>query len=253
VIYIQDDEQWAEQVLNTIGYGFDAPCMLFRGQPDEHWSVRWNALLWPTKKPAATDLLEWIKGTEQKRSGFRQTYQSLSERLEQDATNIKLRFELIEHCQALGGYPAMVHRFVPWLLLNHDKWYKYENDLRENELTEEQFRTIVFERIRLAREALDLFGHETQYSKSYRVPKQFLVIKFDSWIDRVERERTGFWSGLVMPEKGMEWQWSRTFKSYAETIKAGERTDRDRFILHALTAEGDEWQALIEQYTIDSP
>ena len=30
-------------------------------------------------------------------------------------------------------------------------------------------------------------------------------------------------------------------------------TDRDRFILHALTAEGDEWQALIEQYTNDSP
>lgn len=253
LIFYEDEEPGKRSLVDRIEYLSTGSWLLIRDASGDFSPGQWHTVLWPMHQPSPEELLAWIKDPEQKRSDFFETYQTLSERLEQDPTNIQLRFELIGHCQDLGGYPPMAIKYVPWLLLNNEKWYLYETETNGGSLTEDQFRTIIFNRIRSAREQIGFFGHATRYSRDWRVPKRFLVIKFHSWIDRIEHERTGFWSGFVPLKTGVAWKWSRIFKPYVETIQSGGGTDRDRFIAHALTAEGEQWQALIKQYSYDSP
>lgn len=195
--------------------------------------------------PTRADLVvDWLKRPEREKQEFRMRELDLLNRIACDPSDVGARLDLIELRSRSGGRSVGAFSLLPWLLMHNEDWFTHERMISRNKLTEGQFRSSVFNEIMVARHSMNLFKDASS---------GYLDVEHDLWIDRIERERTGFWSGVVMPEKGMQWQWSRTFKPYAESIKAGEGTERDRFILHALTAEGEQWQELIEQYSDDSP
>lgn len=246
LIFYQDEQPNVESFVHRIGYLHTGSRLLIREASGDFATGRWHWTQWPTRQPSSEALLDWSKNPAQMRWDFDQTYIERSSRLEQNPSDIQLRFKLIEQCEGLGGYQPMAYDFVPGLLLHNQSWYEYESGFVAKNLTEKQFRVTVFEIIQYARETLELFVHLK--------PRPFRSKEKDTWVDRVAfGNPAAFGQGIQTAQSNMIHKWARLCEDLQERMDLGTATDRDRFILHALTAEGDEWQALIEQYTIDSP
>lgn len=251
LIFHQDGVPGVRSEADRLPFSFgDGDRVHLRSASGEFQSGKWNLFQWPTSPPNPGELLEWINEPEQKQRQRSAEFHTLSEKIELNPSDIKLRHEAIALCESIGGYPPMAHRFVPWLLLNHDRWYDYESGASEAELSEEQFRTVVFERIRSAREQLDLFSGFMGYGSGADNEGW----SFDDWVEKeIWKSRSfTFGNGIQTPGKTMPWEWAYSVQSMRDHCELNGYSDRDRFILHALTAEGEEWQELIEQHAPDS-
>lgn len=206
------------------GYGFRLSRDQFPNDP--HLVIKWlRDPKWRTKVSQSRDL-------------------DLLNRIARNPSDVGARIELIEHRSRSSGRSVQALELVPWLLVENTEWFDFERKMSSHQLSEEQFRRKVFNEIMVARLTLSLFKNSsTRYPSS----------KFDTWIERVERESTGFWSGVVPFKTGAAWHWGRLLEPYVDSVQSGEGTDRDRFIVYALLAEGEEWKALIQKYSEEQP
>lgn len=184
----------------------------------------------------AEELIDWLKFPNREANERKTKEWSLLHRIARNPNSIQPRLELIELYKAHSESDLEHHRFVPWLLLNIDLWYAHE----KHTLSEDKFRLKVFQMIRGAREDLDLFGRV-----STRVNKGTV---FDTWIERLNADQWGAFTGFIGPKLSTRWQWANTLKPHYIDVELETLTDREQFILKALTAEGEEWQRLVDEF-----
>ena len=246
LIFYQDEQSTVKSLVDGIGYLHTGSRLLIREASGDFLKKRWYLAHWPKHQPSSEEVLAWIKDPAQMRWDLQRTFRERYSRFEQDPSDTQLRFQLIEQCEGLGGYPEMANHYVPGLLLHNQSWYEYECGFVDDHLTEKHFRKMVFERIRYGRETLELFAH--------LMPQPFRSKETDTWFYRVTFGNAAvFGQGIQTAQSIMIHKWASLCKDLAELVDLGTATDRDRFILNALTAEGEEWQQLVEQYERVAP
>lgn len=186
----------------------------------------------------ANELLRWLRNAK-----YGTSYTTgLYGRVANDPDNIQLRFELITELEKEDSQFAAL-QLLPWLVEHNDTWFRYEKRTRGGKLEEENFKQILFHHIKELREATNLFAHSDGKHK------------FTSWVEYYRWRKTIFYSGSVSPGWMMSDQLDNCIqkdsyiRSLESAIEQGTATDRDLFILKALTSEGEEWESMIEQYT----
>lgn len=201
----------------------------------------WSKSQWPSIKPTPQQLINWLSNPKQFIEKREHQQRRLLNSIANNPDELWSRFALMDMHQSLGGYALFKHKLEPWLLVHSELWYIHERQASKNRTNEIEFRLIIFEMIRTAREELNLFGtiSESQTGTVY-----------NKWIRLEYQASRGFHAGVVLPHKSIRWQWANILKPHYIDADPETLTDREQFILKALTAEGQEWQQLKEQYQI---
>lgn len=185
--------------------------------------------------------IEWI---EQVRSG-KTPVESAYEAVDADPDDVGLRGQLMAELWKERRETEYLRQNT-WLLDHHESYMQHL--LAEDaELTEDYFRWVLLYQIGNLRDNLGLFKR----IRDGRVS--------DGWADAISRLEYAEQHPWRSAQSNIEQLYQKhrlliDLRQIFEARIAGDSaTDRDRFILHALTAEGEQWQALIEQYSDDSP
>ena len=193
----------------------------------------------------ANELLRWLRNAQ---SGKR-WYDELYKRVANNPDDLRWRFELIKELQNEGNaYGA--DRLFAWLFTHNDLWKKYEEQRHRGKLNEEEFKKVLFAEISRIREQHNLFTSPVRLRRFDEVE----TYEFDDWVSREQwkMRQITFMNGIGI-DATMQRKLLPVAERFIEARDSGTATDRDLFILHALTAEGEEWQAMVDHYAEDLP
>ncbi|MHA7814414.1 MAG: hypothetical protein ACX94C_13610 [Phycisphaerales bacterium] len=180
-----------------------------------------------------TSMIEWIKQVQTGITPVEAAYLAVDE----DPENAMLRMKLMDELWKERRETEYLEQLC-WLI-DHNEQYKHALMERSAELNENEFR----------------------YNLLYQILslRDNLVLSSDGWTRAMARVE----SAQRDPRKRMRHHREQRDEQYKflvnlrrsleSRIEDNAESDRDRFILQALTAEGDEQQSLIEQYSAYSP
>ncbi len=123
------------------------------------------------------------------------------------------------------------------LLELNKEWFGYMHN--QEGLSEQQFRAILIQVVSEYRIITNLFGEPEDDGK-----KRFIRSGWKGAIEYAEGEVLTFNYGKGVMHRIRAVRFRRSFEDRCENAPS----DRDLFILHALTAEGEEWQQLVDKY-----
>ncbi len=184
--------------------------------------------------------IEWIDAARMGTTRSRQ----MQRQLDEDSTNIELRFELLKELNREGREADSLDYFY-WLFDHNELFYQFtlDQDRKDREGQDEienpemSFRAMLIWFINGPRDTLGLYKEKKSNTDGY--PPR------DGWAraiklvdeDRVNTESDRKIEVLVKLRRALE---ARRDNNSA--------TERDLFILKVLTAEGEEWQQLGKEY-----
>ncbi|MBL4590888.1 MAG: hypothetical protein JKY96_02895 [Phycisphaerales bacterium] len=179
--------------------------------------------------------IEWVRAARSNLTLLEKRYKKVHE----DPTNIASRVELMKELSAEGQAGASTEQHC-WVIDHNQLWYEYM--IQQDELkTEDEFQFMLYWFIMGARDNLvlirrtDFSGHES-----------------DGWKDAIRSVEYAESNPWTTPRSPQTFQSKKAYVDLRRALESrrdnNTATERDLFILNLLTAEGEEGQAIHEQF-----
>jgi len=165
----------------------------------------------------------------------------LRKELNDDPENQGVRWQLLNEerrCYTSGYTRALMYGLLLSLLDNNQSWFEYIQV--HEKIDEQQFRSIIIEVIEEFRAETYLFGEPAMNKHNKSDHKGWNgAIAYTEIDNRI----LNWGKGAMHRVRAVRFLREFETRSMSDTA-----TDRDKFILHALTAEGDDWETLVQEY-----
>ncbi len=237
------DEPTPDQLIRNHVEPGTGPIVVYKNQLGKQYARLAKGL---PRTPKA--MIEWLKFPQRYADIQQSTDRKFIESIASDPGSVRHRMHLIEHRKNNGSPRFMIYSLYPWLFEHNEEWFAYSKSYCGVN-NEDSFRRLVFNEIHSARLYLDLF-----VSKRESIVDDELVFErdYDNWIEEQIRLSHAFGQGIQIPPVGVVHQWTHLLDMFSKSCDSTSATERDLFILHALTAEGEDWDALVELYKEDA-
>jgi len=194
-------------------------------------------------------LIDWLEHPGRESAEHKINELKLLRRIANYPDDPRWRLELIKEYHRVGNAYGADRLFV-WLFKHNDLWKKYEVQRQKGKLDEDGFKRILFAEISRIRDQHHLFTSPVQLSWFDEVE----TYEFDDWVTREQWKMRQFtFTNGIGIDATMQWKMLPVAEELIARRENNTATDRDLFILKALTAEGEGWEALVKEYSNSAP
>ena len=183
----------------------------------------------PATEETRADYINWINAAK----STKPLSQSFVAQLKDDPNNFKLRFQLLDELENesnLGAY----YEQICWIFEHNEAWHQYE-------INHELFDTSLYP-------DPELYTRASVIQYTYQPRKRLnlrLRSSIDGWDQAIQQSEQSLLTTDYDRARAAFVKLRQTLESRRDNNTA---TDRDLFILKALTAEGEEWKQLLKEH-----
>jgi len=183
----------------------------------------------PATEETRADYINWINAAK----SAAPLSQHFIAQLKDDPDNFKLRFQLLDEFENESNLAAYYQQ-ICWIFDHNEPWHQYEinHDLFDPDLyPDPELYT---------RAAVIQYTHQPRKRLNLRQRNSI-----DGWNQAIQESDQALLATDYDRARAAFVNLRQTLEARRDTNTA---TDRDLFILHALTAEGEEWQQLVKEH-----